>query len=804
MGQVEIAPSRLLHGAERLFGREQELAALDEAWSKPSTHILTIVAWGGVGKTSLVVEWMARQAAAGWPGFERVFDWSFYSQGSREPSAASADTFIAAALEFFGDATLARSAASPWDKGARLAQLVGQKRSLLMLDGLEPLQHPPGPLTGQLKDPALTALLRGLALRNPGLCLVTTRERVADVAPFRDTTAPVLDLRHLSTPAGVELLKTLGVRGNETEFHRLVEEVKGHALTLNLLGRYLAKAHRGDIRRRDQVKFHNADAKVQGGHAFRVMEAYETWLASGGEDGARQLTVLRLLGLFDRPADAGCIAALRSEPVIPGLTEPLIGLAEDDWNLTLSALADSNLVAVQPPSAHEISASSPRPSLDAHPLIREYFAQQLREKHPDAWKAAHRRLYEYLRRSAPDKSRPTLEDLQPLYQAVAHACRANLHQEALVNVYHARILRDSEYYTAKKLGAISSNLGAVASFFDQPWSRLSPMLTAASQAWLSGEAAFCLHALGRQTEGLEPMRASLEQFVSQERWRDAAITASNLSELILTLGDVAGALREADTTITYADRSGDWEVRMPTRATLANALHQAGRSGEATARFREAENLQANRQPRYPLLYSARGFHYCDLLLAAPERAAWRALRSLGSAGRSSELAVVCRTVGRRAGETLKWAASKLDPLDEALDHLTLARAALCRAVLEHARTQKPRAELTKAMDGLRRAGQQQYVVCGLLSRAWSFVLQSDRSSARADLDEAWQIAERGPMRLHLADIHLHRARLFFREKPYPWTSPRADLAAARQLIERCGYWRRREELEDAEEAIRG
>ena len=31
-----------------------------------------------------------------------------------------------------------------------------------------------------------------------------------------------------------------------------------------------------------------------------------------------------------------------------------------------------------------------------------------------------------------------------------------------------------------------------------------------------------------------------------------------------------------------------------------------------------------------------------------------------------------------------------------------------------------------------------------------------------SDLDEAWEIAERGPMPLFLADIHLYRARLFF------------------------------------------
>ena len=57
-------------------------------------------------------------------------------------------------------------------------------------------------------------------------------------------------------------------------------------------------------------------------------------------------------------------------------------------------------------------------------------------------------------------------------------------------------------------------------------------------------------------------------------------------------------------------------------------------------------------------------------------------------------------------------------------------------------------------------------------------------------------------MPLFLADIHLHRARLFFREPRYPWESPRYDLAEARRLIAKHGYWRRKEELEDAEAAI--
>ena len=43
----------------------------------------------------------------------------------------------------------------------------------MILDGLEPLQYPPtSPLAGQLKDDGVLALLKGLAQRNAGLCLV--------------------------------------------------------------------------------------------------------------------------------------------------------------------------------------------------------------------------------------------------------------------------------------------------------------------------------------------------------------------------------------------------------------------------------------------------------------------------------------------------------------------------------------------------------------------------------------------------------------------------------------------------------
>ena len=783
--QQKISTTRLTHTADKLFGREAEIARLDAAWADPITHVVTLVAWGGVGKTSLVAEWAARLAARDYDG-ATYFDWSFYSQGTKEQGAAMGEPFVNEALRFFGGEegeTLAASATSAWDKGGKLAEFVAKRRALLILDGLEPLQYPASsPLAGQLKDPGVEALLKGLAQRNAGLCVVTTRESVTNLASFRGTTAPEWELERLDKTAGVALLKSLGVAGSAKELEDVIEEVKGHALTLNLLGTYLRDAHGGDVRKKDLVKLEEADLEERGGHAFRVIAAYENWLGGEKAAGERQLTLLRLLGLFDRPADRGCIEALRRDPVIPGLTDPLIGTSDAQWNLAVTRLADRKLLSKRDDGA-----------LDAHPLVREYFAKQLREKNEEAWHAAHGRLFEHLRDTT--EHRPdTLEGLHPLYQAVAHGCLAGRYEEACFGIYSDRILRGTGYegfYSWKKLGAFGSNLGALACFFEAPWRSISPALSEAIQGWLLNETAIQLRSLGRLTEAVEPMRIVTALTARSEDWKNAAINASNLSELELTRGEVSSAVTDGERCVTFADRSGDAFQRMAFRATHADALHQAGRREEAKALFREAERLQAERQPGYLRLYSVRGFRYCALLLGDAERAAGRGERP--STGTGFQLGEVQE---RAAGAQRAWKeifANNPSTLDIALDHLTLGRVALCRSILEGTAAAAARPEIEQAVDGLRRAGTQHMIPLGLLTRAWLRFAEGDEAGARADLAEAEEIASRGPMPLFLADIALYRGRMF---------KDRAALVEARRLIEKHGYGRRLGELEDAEERL--
>jgi len=97
-------------------------------------------------------------------------------------------------------------------------------------------------------------------------------------------------------------------------------------------------------------------------------------------------------------------------------------------------------------------------------------------------------------------------------------------------------------------------------------------------------------------------------------------------------------------------------------------------------------------------------------------------------------------------------------------------------------------------VDYLLRAGQVYHLPAAFRTRGWLHFMEMDYESSNADLNEAWQIAQRGPMKLDLADVHLHRARLF---------RDREELKKARVIIEECHYFRRTPELEDAEIAAR-
>jgi tetratricopeptide (TPR) repeat protein len=780
-GYVPIAPekislAKLPSTNPDLFGRDKELAMLDAAWGNDSTNVVSLVAFGGVGKTALVSKWLLQMGADKYRGAERVYGYSFYSQGAAEGRQASADPFIAAALGWFGDPD--PTAGSPWDKGERLAELIRKHRTLLILDGLEPLQYPPGEMEGRLKDPGLQSLLQELARHNPGMCIVTTRLKVDDIKHCLGMSVEHINLENLSPEAGAELLKSLGVEGTDDELGEAVGEFGGHALALTLLGSLLKEAYDGDIRCRREIG-PLEEEMGGGGHARRVMESYERWLGEGTE-----LSILRLMGLFDRPAEGGALAELRKAPVIPGLTDALFHqeegfsvrdlflskkqepLSDRDWDRAVMKLRHARLLL-------EKDISQPG-TLDAHPLVREHFGEKLKESNPDAWKEAHSRLYEYYK-SQSKESPDTVEDIAVLFAASAHCCQAGRHQEAY-DEYRERICRDNDYFKTFKLCAFGLELAALSYFFDPPWCEPVTALTEDAKVAVLNLAGFRLQALGRLAEAAQTMQAGLETLVSRENWEKAALAAEALSEIHLTIGDLVRALGCARQSVDLAEHSGDAFTRVHTRTALADVLHQAGILQEAEATFHEAEAMQKSRQPGQPILHSVQGFRYCDLLLGQ---------------GKYREVQI-------RSSQAIEIAMPDSWLLDIALNYLSLGRSHLLSG--QQAGTidlVQAEVYLEQAVDGLRQAGMQQYLPLALLARAQLHRARGESERAERDLGEAMTIATRGGMGLHQADCHLEYARLYLAmdEK----SKAQESLAAAREMIGRMGYHRRDGEVEALE-----
>ncbi len=785
-----VSTSHLPDTGLHLFGRDVLLSQLDDLWGDAKLNVVSIVAAGGIGKSALVNHWLGRLAADGWRGARRVYGHSFYSQGTRHETA-STDTFVNEALRWFGDEPPAEDRRSPWAKGQRLAELVRSERTLLILDGMEPLQLPPGPNEGHVNDPALQALLRELAADNPGLCVVTTRVKVADLERFPNTTRPI-DLNTLPPEAGAELLRSLGVKGPDEELLQASKDFGNHAFTLTLMGTYLVKAHGGDVRKRNEIKLTKAAAAISGAHARNMMAWYEKWFDQNGRHA--EVSILRMLGLFNRPAEKGCIDALRAEPAIAQLTDAVVGISAADWNLALSNLRAAGLVAR--PDEQDADGA-----LDCHPLVREHFGDALREHRAAAWQAGHNRLYEYLKGPGCANDLPdTLAEMQPLFAAVTHGCAAGHHQEALDDVYWRRIARGAEAYAMHKLGAFGADLGALAGFFDEPWRYPVKTLSARDRSFAVGEAGSRLRALGRLRDAVAPLEAGLDADVEAEDWQNAAISASNFGDLLLTLGDVEQATQYATQSVDYADRSAKAFQRMTKRARLADVMHQAGRTKKAEDLFQEAERMQIERQPQNPLLDSLQGYQYCDLLL-----------------GRGA-----FEDVTKRATQTLEWVKPQKVLLAIALDHLLLGRAHLLKARAEGGDTYKQAwAHLDTAVDKLHVAGRQDHLPRGLLARAELYIFTRDFDNACADLNEALDIATRDPqghMKLFVTDYHLLSAQLELAQADAEADAVKtsadrataaahgaksaAHHAAARQhadqaaaLIEEAGYHRRDQDL---------
>lgn len=759
--QIDI--SRLPVTGAELFGRQNEMNWLDGLWEEGRIRVAALVAWGGVGKSTLVNKWLEGLKARSWGGASRVYGWSFFSQGTGH-RVTSADVFIDHALRWFGDRD--PSAGSPWAKGERLAALIRTEKTLLVLDGIEPLQSSYATDSGTIKDSALAALLSELASPSAeqwGLCLITSREAVIDLREFTETYLQK-DLEQISAEAGRALLRVGGVRGTDAELMRTSRAFGNQALAVKLLAAYLAGVPGRAVTSAQEIPdFHFADE--EGRHPRRVMEAFARRFGTGPE-----LELLGVLGLFDRPASTAALDAIRAEPVIPGLTEHLSVLTEGGWLRLLQRLRDLRLVAARDPHAAD--------EINAHPLIRQHFCERLRERAPDAWREAHARLSVHYRQMAPDLPE-TAGEMVPLYAALTHACKAAQYEEGLHEIYRRRILRGSEEFSVYKLGMVGADLAALASFFPAGWHQPEPSLSRADRIFLMERAGLYLRTLGR-LEAVDVLHAALDLARESQEQVLAEKCLRHLAAAYRTAGELQRSLECTQEAITRADLRRELFYRVANRASLGQVLHYLGHWDPAHSAFEEAESLQAGSNPDFPWLSSYPSFHYCELLLDQGQY----------------------EDVVDRANRGLSLPHRRYPLLDEASDRLSRATALLRlsqrsgdRSLVHQAAT-----DVEMAVERCQKAGIRYLTLHSMLVRAELSRVSGAPDRARMDLEKTVFVARRYGMRLHEIEGHLEIARLLQAEGERGKAGEHSE--RAKWLIEETNYHRRDRQLADIERSL--
>ena len=434
-----------------VFGREDDIAWIDAAYeNRNKVAIVALVAFGGVGKSTLVKNWLKTRFNDN--SEVRFLGCSFYSQGTRD-HAATSDQFIAQSLRLLGDTRL--SAGSQWERGQRLAERLAERPTILILDGLEAMQYGPGvhELEGKLKDSGILALLGHLSME-PGesFCIITSR------IPFSDPSLQVRrfvhkQIRILSVEAASELLQYRGVHGNEPEVQSAALYLGCHPLALVLAAEYLYTFMEGDIANLRRIPLIAGDTR-EGRHAKSVMAAYERSIRQDGDP--LDLELLYILGFFDRPVPWRYIQEFRKSPALPGISEHLSLASESNIWDAVTRLRQWELI-----SDVSVDAS---PILDAHPLVREYFGEQCKLLHHRSWVDGNARLYRFL--AAVSRTVPeSLDELEPLLLAIIYGCKAGLRAEVFQDVYLSRLVIGESFYTAYELGGQNLLLSALVHFF---------------------------------------------------------------------------------------------------------------------------------------------------------------------------------------------------------------------------------------------------------------------------------------------------------------------------------------------------
>lgn len=683
-----------------VFGREREISFLDQAWRDADVNLVQLTGFGGIGKSTVVAAWLSMLAKERYKGSKRVYAWSFYWQGASSDIKSSGDFFVEHALNWFGDPNPIEG--TPWAKAGRLVRLIRASKTLLILDGLEPLQHRPGPRVGQIDNPAVALLVKELACENSGLCVVTSRLPIADLASYDDGRIRSHSIESLSNGASIDLLKSLGVKGSDENFRTASAMYAGHALSLSLLAGYLAVVHKSDLGKYGELNS-LLDDQIQGNHARTLMQAYLDWFSRSMEE-----ELLFLVGMFDRAVSLSDLYSLCVDHSIEGLTLRLAKASQPDWLYSVKQLTDSRILTRD--------FREGQTYLDCHPLVRDFITETLSQKFPDIWKNGNHALFCHLQEKAAS-SPESITDLEPLFRAVIHGTQAGLYEEAFA-LYYERIKQGQFSIFAE--GSHHADQACIRSFFKDQSTSNQTYLDHKAEYYLLSCAAVNLTYLGEIEESIQLSEKCIAWFLQQSMWIEAVGAAAPLASLLIAAGRLSEARLLLDNLADCVLNTGNEVIQAMAYNFRAYLNFLSGDWVSARQLFEFSDKELTRDVPSAPVQLPTISAYYCKFLLDTGD----------------TEAAL------ERALKTQAWREAKTWQV--AIDTTSLFASDLMvlgLVFLERGDMVNAKLYLEKQVEVLQSADEWLYLPTGLNARSKYYMSVSDFESARSDLALAEEIA---------------------------------------------------------------
>ena len=709
-------------------------AWVDDTASPDRIHAL--VAAGGTGKTA-IVEQVLQQLQQRWPtpGAGSVLVWSFYEK-------PDADAFLRECGQLF----LGEPDDAP--PGGRLERLQRGLRDgrphLLVLDGLERVQAEAGPASGlgrvrgELEDTALRLLLQAIAA---GLgrtrALLTSRFALADLRDWQHRGVVETPLDDLPASAARQVLRGWGVAGADAQLDAVAAQVGRHALSVAVIGSYLANFEGG---------------RIEAAAGFKLDDV------AGDEPKAAKLS--RVLAFYAQRLPADERELLTRLAVFPrGITLALLGVLLDAGGTVAGLLVDARpalprLLARLVGRGLVFCYRGPDATLTwtAHPFVRERFAQLLDIPASEVFGAVAQRLGQGLDRRPENK--PHEVALLDRYEQLIEATRLAGRVQEAFDLYWFGLGGDA--HLGKVLGDYARGHRILRGFVPASGdlARFAEELTPSGQSVGLNDLALMARRLGRLQEALPVRQEDDERKHRLNDGEETSIGLQNTSEMSCDLGLLRQALDTANRALAEASRAESQRERSNSLAYRARATHLAGDIPTAQADFAAATALENN-----PLLYSLRGQYHAGHLMDSGDYATGRTLIEAGLA--------ITRDEGWNY-ELPAW-------------HALLARLALAEG-------QDPQSHLSAIRTWTARSGDMQWIIEAHTLAARHALAQADLATARAEADDGLRQARLCGYRLKEIELLVTLSAIHL-----AWPDAAAALASARQALDLstapdCGY----------------